>query len=65
MNVAVEDTAIKAKEINRLRAMLSRPTVEQVETALHIYEERTPELSAKGAMRQALQAAFNKFKVKP
>ena len=60
-NAALENTVIKSKEIFDLKAMMKRPTVEQVETALHLYEEAKKHLGTKTAMRFALPGAFDMF----
>ena len=60
-NSALESTAIKSKEIFDLKSMMKRPTVEQVETALHLFEDGKKHLGTKTAMRLALQGAFNMF----
>lgn len=61
-NAAVETTAIQSRRIYDLQKQMERPTVEMVETALHVYaEKRRSGLSDKGAMRAAMDAAFAAF----
>lgn len=58
MNAAIEDTVVKAARIDELKRVLAHPSVDQIEIALHVFSERKRDLSEKGAMRIAIQAAF-------